>query len=62
MRTRTRTYANPFFTTKERGNKSGLCLSTACGIIKQHGGFFHVYSELGQGTLFRTNPPQARAP
>lgn len=47
----------PFYTTKELGKGTGLGLSTTLAIIKSHGGFVRVSSELGKGTKFRIYLP-----
>lgn len=48
---------DPFFTTKSMSTGTGLGLSSAYGIITNHGGIITVYSELGSGATFNIYLP-----
>ncbi len=50
---------DPFFTTKGPGEGTGLGLSTAYGIVDDHGGRLSVVSEVGEGTSFTMELPVA---
>ncbi len=49
----------PFFTTKPPGEGTGLGMAMIYGLVKQHGGYVHVYSEMGEGSTVNVYFPAA---
>ncbi len=49
----------PFFSLKKQIQGTGLGLSMVYNIIRQHGGFIDIYSEVGIGTVFNLFIPVA---
>ena len=52
---------DPFFTTKPVGEGTGLGLSVAYGIAREHGGWIEAESEAARGSCFRIWLPQGAA-
>ncbi len=52
---------DPFFTTKPMGQGTGLGMPMVYGLVRQHGGFVRVTSEVGKGTAVEVCIPASHA-
>lgn len=50
---------DPYFSTKQIGDGTGIGLSVVHGIVKSHNGSINVYSEVGKGSSFEVLLPVA---
>jgi len=50
---------DPFFTTKPKGQGTGLGLATVLRLVRRHGGYVQLETEVGKGTAFHCGFPVA---